>query len=334
GEDIPHLNIRPHYKHRGVAKSFEGLRPGAGVLVAERVEGIASVAHALAFCHAIETLTGTVVPAAARLVRVAHAELERITNHLDVVMRLTDAAGLAVATARFGWHKEGLMRLVSRMCGNRFGRSVIVPGGVTPRIWMVTPEHVTDQLASMMTAVQADTDALMSTASFLDRVRGTGRLDPELARRCGALGPVGRACGFDDDDRWQRGYDAYPDLPTPRRTDQAAGDAAARLRVRLEEMASSAELVGHALGGLDTAGGMTSAEVHPSDGFALGWAEAPQGEVLYAVRCSAGRIVRCLARSASFHNLLLFHDVFRGDVLTDFPFIEASFGLSPAGVAM
>ena len=27
GEDIPHLNIRPHYKHRGIAKRFEGLDP-------------------------------------------------------------------------------------------------------------------------------------------------------------------------------------------------------------------------------------------------------------------------------------------------------------------
>ena len=30
----------------------------------------------------------------------------------------------------------------------------------------------------------------------------------------------------------------------------------------------------------------------------------------------------------------LMHDVFAGDILTDFPFIEASFGLSFAGVAL
>jgi Ni,Fe-hydrogenase III large subunit len=38
-------------------------------------------------------------------------------------------------------------------------------------------------------------------------------------------------------------------------------------------------------------------------------------------------------RSASFHNLPLFHTVFAGDIFTDFPFIEASFGVSIAGVA-
>ncbi len=334
GEDIPHLNIRPHYKHRGVAKSFEGLTPDRGVLVAERVEGIASVSHALAFCHAIERISGTTVPATAGRARVVHAELERIINHLDVVMRLTDAAGLAVATARFGWHKERFMRLVSQLCGNRFGRGVVIPGGVSDQRWVMTPGRIADEVAWMVPAVRADSAALMTTASFLDRVRGTGRLDADLARRCGALGPVARGSGFNDDDRWVRGYDAYPELPSPRPATQDAGDAAARLRVRLEEINSSAELIARALEGLDMTGGALTADSQVEDGFALGWAEAPQGEVLYAVQCRAGRIVRCLARSASFHNLLLFHDVFRGDVLTDFPFIEASFGLSPAGVAM
>ena len=101
------------------------------VLLAERAEGIASVAHAVAFSHAIEQIAGCEPPVAAQLIRVLHAELERIANHLDVAVRLADAAGLAVATARLALHKERVMRLVSRLCGTRFGRGVVVPGGVT-----------------------------------------------------------------------------------------------------------------------------------------------------------------------------------------------------------
>ena len=71
----------------------------------------------------------------------------------------------------------------------------------------------------------------------------------------------------------------------------------------------------------------------PAGGRAVGWAEAPQGEVLYDVELADGRIARCQPKSASFHNLVLMHEVFTGDILTDFPFIEASFGLSVAGVA-
>ena len=70
-----------------------------------------------------------------------------------------------------------------------------------------------------------------------------------------------------------------------------------------------------------------------ASGRGIGWAEAPQGEVVYTVTLDEGRIARCKPRSASFHNLVLFHDVFGTDIFTDFPFIEASFGLSIAGVA-
>lgn len=331
GEDIPHLGIRPHHKHRGVAKAFEGRNIQTGVLVAERVEGIAAVAHALAYCHAVEALSSAVIPEAAGRIRVIHAELERIANHLDVVVKLTDAAGLAVATARFGRHKEEVMRLVSVMCGHRFGRGVVVPGGVAaaPRL---PPDEVVTRLRGLVSAVDRDVQALLNTASFLDRVRGTGRLDPALARRYGVLGPVGRGSGFDDDDRWARGYDAYP-LLSPSRNTRDSGDAAARLRVRLDEIDDSAQLI------VDTAGigGWGTdlrAPVRPRDGFALGWAEAPQGEALYALDVRDGWLLRCLARSASLHNMLMMHHVFHTEVLTDFPFIEASFGLSAAGVAM
>jgi len=58
GEAIPHLNMRVFYKHRGVAERFAGMTPADAVLLAERAECIVSVAHALAFCHAVEQIAG------------------------------------------------------------------------------------------------------------------------------------------------------------------------------------------------------------------------------------------------------------------------------------
>ena len=55
----------------------------------------------------------------------------------------------------------------------------------------------------------------MGTSSFLDRLRRTGPLRPERAREHGALGPVGRASGYDDDDRRARPYDGYAALGLP-----------------------------------------------------------------------------------------------------------------------
>ncbi len=336
GEDIPHLQIRVFAKHRGVERRFDGLPVTDGVLLAERVEGVASVAHALAYCHAVETLAGVSVPAVAGLVRVLHAELERVAGHLDVVFRLADAAGLAVATARFGWHKERLMRLRDTLCGNRFGRGVVLPGGVAAQA-MPDPDAWNDLRSSatvQSTSIRADLDLLLRTPSFLDRVRTTGPLDPDLARGHGALGPIGRASGFADDCRATRPYDAYPRLDL-RSATRPAGDALARLQVRVEEIEESFGLILAVAAELATSpSGDSAVPVPPVSGRAIGWAEAPQGEVLYLVEAVDGRLVRCAPRSASFHNLMLFHRIFTGDILTDFPFNEASFGLSVAGVVM
>lgn len=339
GEDIPHLNIRPHYKHRGIAKNFESLTVEDAVLVAERVEGISSVAHALAFCHGVEGLAGLVVDEHAGLIRVVHAELERIANHLDVAMRISDASGLAVATARFGWHKERVMRLVSQLCGSRFGRGVIVPGGVltgpdsAPDDWI----HLDAQLTVLRKDIEGDARVVMRTASFLDRIRTTGILAPGLAKLWGALGPIGRASGVDDDHRRVRPYDGYQQLLVPP-VDAGAGDAQARLAVRWQEVSTAFDLLHTASRRLakTTAASRPAiaAPIEVPDGRGLGVAESAQGEEFHSVEIAHGRVVRCFARSASFHNLALFHDVFHGDVFTDFPFIEASFGLSVAGVAM
>jgi Ni,Fe-hydrogenase III large subunit len=333
GEDIPHLNMRVFYKHRGIEKRFENMTAADGVLLAERVEGTASVAHALAYCHALERLAGCRVPPPAQFVRMLHAELERIAGYLEVVARLADAAGLAVATARFGWHKERVQRLIGRLCGSRFGRGVVVPGGAGA-LPSLPPGELTAGVGRLEQAIAADSTALMDTSSFLDRLRGTGPLRPDRAVEHGALGPIGRAAGFADDSRFTRPYDAYPaGGPVPGRHD--AGDALARLRVRMDELGHSFGMIQYAAGALGrVADQPLRVECEPVDGRAVGWAEAPTGEVLYDVRLAGGRIVRCRPRAASFHNLVLMHEVFAGDILTDFPFIEASFGLSVAGVAL
>jgi formate hydrogenlyase subunit 5 len=334
GEAIPHLNMRIFYKHRGIAARFTGMTVSDGVLLAERAEGIASVAHALAYCHAAEAIAGCEIPREAALVRVVHAELERIANHLDVAMRLADAAGLAVATARFALHKERVLRLVSGLCGSRFGRGVVVPGGIAavPR---KSPHEILAELGRIEKQVTADAEALMGTSSFLDRLRRTGPLTLARAREHGALGPIGKASGYADDARLARPYDAYPLLRMTPAKPHSGGDAMTRLRVRFEEIAEAFRLIRQAL--IDFPERRRPTLLAPCDlpdGRATGWAEAPQGEVIYDLTVEDGRVTRCQPRSASFHNLVLMHEVFAGDILTDFPFIEASFGLSVAGAAL
>jgi len=335
GEDIPYLRTRVFYKHRGVEIRFEGMDIADGVLLAERCEGVASVAHAIAYCGAIEQMAGVDIPPAAGLVRVVHAELERIANHLDSFIRLTDAAGLAVAYARLTLHKERVQRLRARLCGSRFGRGVVVPGGVAGPL-RLDASQLLAALDEIEHATRADLRLLMATPSFLDRLRGTGVVPPDLARSYAAVGPVGRGSGQMEDVRFSRPYAAYERLGHQLLEDKGDGDALARQQVRIDEITGAFHLIRQAIDRLSEDAGASdtwSVPVERVSGETLGWAEGPQGEVLYLVGVEDGRLVRVKPRSASFHNLALFHAAFPKDILTDFAFIEASFGLSIAGVA-
>ena len=174
----------------------------------------------------------------------------------------------------------------------------------------------------------------MGDASFLDRVRGTGHLDNRLAASHGALGPIGRGSGCDDDAR-RRPYDGYLELPPAELAVHDEGDALARLRVRWDEVDAAAALIRRACDRLltvsDTA---VVAPVPAVTGSRSAGPRHPRGEVLYGLELHDGRGPAVFRPLASLHNMLLFHDVFGGDIFTDFPFIEASFGLSYAGVAM
>ncbi len=337
GEDIAHLRTRVHYKHRGVDDRFCDLDPEDAVLVAERVEGTASAAHALALSQALETLTGVAAPPAASLLRLVHAELERVACHLDSMIRHTEGAGQAVAYARMSLHKERLMRLRAQLCGHRFSRGVIVPGGVTGEPLMV-PGEALAAVNNLEVGLGEDCLSLMATPSFLDRLRGTGVLPPPVAAAHGALGPVGRGSGQRGDVRVERPYGAYELLGFEPAEPREEGDALSRQAVRLEEISGAFHLVRQALDELEELGepdgpAAWRAELPAAEGFAVSSVEAPQGELVYAVEASGGRLTRVKARTASFHNLALLPDAFRGDILTDFVFIEASFGLSIAGVA-
>jgi formate hydrogenlyase subunit 5 len=333
GEEIPRLRTRVHYKHRGVERRFGELPMGDVVLMAERVEGTASVAHAVALCQALEALGGEEPSRAAQALRLIHAELERVAAHVDSMLRHTEAAGQAVASARLSVHKERVMRLRATLCGHRFGRGVVVPGGVVgpPLVAMST---LAGDLGTLERALLADIEELHTTASFLDRLKSTGPLPREVAAERGALGPIGRGSGCSVDVRVERPYGAYRLVELDIALSRDGDDALSRQIVRLEEIRSSFRLIRDVAPLIEAA---TPDDwlrpLRPGNGCVIEAVESPQGELLYLVEVVDGRIRRVKPRCASFHNLALFAQCFRGDILTDFAFIEASFGLSIAGVA-
>jgi formate hydrogenlyase subunit 5 len=329
GEDVLSLGIRPYFKRRNLEERLAGLTPDHGAYLAERVAGPAAVAHAVAFAQAVERTAGVEPPPLAERWRIVHAELERIANHLDVALKLAEDAALSVGVARFAVLKEDVMRLRARLCGSRFGRGVVAPGGIRSAPYLGTRELVR-ALDGLESDLPRDTSLLTRTTSLTDRLIGSGTLDSATVERYGGVGPVARACSLGIDARLERPYGSYPRLGF-RIARALAGDAMARLDVRLQEIDQSLHLIRQALERIERLPGELLVPVAATDAEACGWAEAPMGEVVYSLRLEAGAVAEAHVVSPSLRNWPLFSESFRGDVLTDVSFIEHSFGLTEAG---
>jgi formate hydrogenlyase subunit 5 len=328
GEDVLHLDVRPQFKRRGLEERFRGLSHDHGAHLAERVAGISSVAHALAFAQAVERALGVQIPPAAALWRTILAELERIANHLDVAARLAEDPALAVGNARFAILKEDTLRLQAELTGSRFGRGIVVPGGVRAA-GRLAPDVLERRIGEFEREFLRDRRLLLRTTSFVDRLIGSGRLDRETVESWAGVGPVARASGVSTDARFERPYASYGRLGFEVVT-RDDGDAMARFEVRLGEIVQSIHLLRQACERLARLPGELRVPAAGA-GIACGWSEAAQGEVVYWIEVAAGNVVEAHIASPSFRNWPLFAESFRGDDLTDFAFIEHSFGLTPAG---
>ena len=328
GEDVAYCAQRLFFKRRGAERRICEVPLELAVLVAERVSGTSSVAHALAFSHAVESLAETEVPPRAQAIRRIVAELERLYNHLEATVRECEDASLSVGQAQFAALKERLHRLCGALVGNRYLRGALVPGGTRIDLDTIAVDLITTTMTDWERDWTRTVGVLLRTDSFLDRLVSAGPLSEEDARDFACVGPVARASGIDLDTRRDLAYDGYPALDVARHVD---GDAMARMEVRFQEVQSSLELMREAVASLTP--GSTRAELRPfTRQSALGAAESARGETLYWLEADGDGALRfCKLRAASFMNFGVFNRVFDSQVLTDFSFIEHSLGLSPAG---
>ncbi|MGH2885517.1 MAG: NADH-quinone oxidoreductase subunit C, partial [Solirubrobacteraceae bacterium] len=210
GEDVAYCAQRLFFKRRGCERRICEVPLDQAVLVAERVSGTSSVAHALAFSHAVESLAETEVPPRAQAIRRILAELERLYNHLEVTVRECEDASLAVAQAQFAVLKERLHRLAGTVAGNRYLRGVVVPGGTRTDLDQGAIDLIGSTVGGWEREWRRLLSVLLRTDSFLDSLVSTGPLSEQDARDFGCVGPIARGSGIDLDTRRDLPYDSYP----------------------------------------------------------------------------------------------------------------------------
>ncbi len=328
GEHILHLHPQLFFKHRGMEKRFEGRSLAVGVVLAERVSGVGSFAHALAFCQAVERAAGCVVPPRAQMLRSLLAELERLYNHLHYLGHLSHTTTLKVGEAEGKLLEEHAKQINGRLTGSRFLRSLLIPGGLR---WDVDPTPwLGGALGRLREEIATYVRMLETTNSHLDRLITTGVLPHQVALDQGATGPIQRASGFDRDLRRDHPYAAYGALPLTVSVKEG-GDAHARAQVRIAEIDSSIDLIQRAL--VLLADGPVRVDcVPPPHSEGLGWAESPRGSLFYAVHIGAdGTPSRVKIKSPSFSNWRVFPFTVHDSNMMDYAINEASFGLTVAG---
>src|SRR5262249_34791178 len=150
GETIVNLETRLYFVHKGTEKLFETLPFERTIALAERISGDTAVGHALAYCQALEALTGAAIPPRAALLRVVALELERLYNHVaDVGMILNDT-GYTFAHAHCGRLREDLLRLNAELTGHRLLRGLVVPGGVGLDVPVATARRAAAEAARIV----------------------------------------------------------------------------------------------------------------------------------------------------------------------------------------
>jgi formate hydrogenlyase subunit 5 len=328
GEAILHYHPRLFFKHRGMEKRFEGLPADRAVVLAERVSGIGSIAHALAYCQAVEAAANCAVPTRARFLRVLLAEMERLYNHLHYLGHLCHTTTLKVGEAEGKLLEERAKRLNARLTGSRFLRGILTIGGLrrdlSPQEWLGAElEELRGQFSNYARRLE-------NTGSHLDRLITTGRLDSRTAFDQGATGPVDRASGLNRDLRRDHPYAAYGELPLAVAV-REAGDAHARAQIRMAEIDASITLMERAMRLLPEGPVRGDHKIAPnSEG--LGWSESPRGTLFYAVHFDGHcKLARVKIKSPSFSNWRVFPYTVHDTNMMDYAINEASFGLTIAG---
>jgi Ni,Fe-hydrogenase III large subunit len=297
----------------------------------ETVAGDTSIAHATAYATVLEALAGSEAPLRVQWLRAIALELERLANHTGDLGALANDVAFLPTSAACGKIRGDFLNLTALICGNRFGRGLVKPGGCRHDL---EPERATKMLERLRVA-QAEVDQaagwLWDASSVRARFEGTGPVTNEQAAEVGLVGVAARACGLVRDVRYDHpaGWHRFAQLPV---AVWPGGDVFARARVRWLEAQRSGKFIEEQLA--TPPDGPLHVEVaNPApETLAVALVEGWRGEVCHvALTDTSGKFRRYKIVDPSFHNWTGLALALRNQAISDFPLCNKSFNLSYCG---
>ncbi|MFV2065851.1 MAG: NADH-quinone oxidoreductase subunit C, partial [Pirellulales bacterium] len=331
GEIVYSLEIELGYQHRGIERQLVGGPDKRTLHFMETLSGDASIGHATAYSQTVEALAASEAPLRGQALRAVALELERLANHTGDLGALAQDIGFLPTASYCGRIRGDFLNTTAMLCGNRFGRGLVRPGGLAADADARRIEAMQGRVEQALTDVTGAVDLLWNSASAMARFEETGIVSRGDCDALGLVGVAARACGLDRDSRrdFVSGFYRFAQIPV---STWHTCDSFGRAYVRWLELQRSARFV------LDQLPQLPAGEVRRDLGnlapesLVVSLVEGWRGEICHvALTDAAGRFAHYKVIDPSFHNWIGLAMSLRDQEISDFPLCNKSFNLSYCG---
>jgi Ni,Fe-hydrogenase III large subunit len=331
GEKVLHLEIALGYQHRGIERAMAGGPDRRSLHYAETAAGDTTIGHATTWCHVVEALADHSKTVHASVVRGMALELERIANHVGDLGAISGDVGYLPTASFCGRIRGDFLNMTALLCGNRFGRGLVRPGGIGFDLDAPRAAELLKRIEKAEEEVAQSVNLLWDDQSVMARLEETGPLDRVTAALLGVVGPAARASGLARDVRYNHPSGIYRFAQIPVSTCDS-GDVFARAYVRWLEIQQSLTFIKERLRNLPPPQETRLLGPLAPDSLAVSLNEGWRGEICHvALTDGQGRFGRYKIVDPSFHNWYALAYALRGQEISDFPLCNKSFNLSYCG---
>lgn len=332
GEQVFHLEISLGYQHRGIEQLLKGGPKPATLRQVEAMAGDTSIGHGLAYCMALEGLQKIEVPDSAEKIRGIALELERLANHTGDLGAIAGDVGYLPTSSFCGRIRGDFLNMTALICGSRFGRGLLQPGGTGFGLDQGLVSELQKRLATAKKELASAINLLWETPSVMARLEGTGAVARKTAQELGLVGPAARACGLERDIRCSHPFGIWKNEQLKMALANH-GDVCSRSLVRWQECQYSLGFCLQQLKKLSSSPFKTEYRAAmPADHLVATLTEGWRGEICHlAITDDTGRFKHYKVCDPSFHNWSGLAMALRNEQISDFPLCNKSFNLSYCG---
>jgi Ni,Fe-hydrogenase III large subunit len=332
GELVFHLELALGYQHRGIESRLIGGPGGLTAHYMETLAGDTTIGHSMAYCRAVEALSGARVPERGEFLRAVMLELERLANHTGDLGALSGDVAYLPTASFCGRLRGDFLNISALICGNRFGRNMVIPGGTAFDLDAALIKEIKLRLDAAFRDVSDAADLLWAAPSVMDRFEGTGVVSKETALALGLVGPAARASGVLRDVRHNFPAGVYNSRAALVLDAPESGDVYARAYIRRLEIKRSYELINGLLASLPPGPVFARTGAMKPESFVVSLNEGWRGEIAHAaVTDKAGKFRHYKVKDPSFNNWQGLAMALRDGQISDFPLCNKSFNLSYCG---